>query len=162
MADAAVRHGASKYGVPYYMIRAKLYKSLCDGTTSPRSLYFDERDKLLSQGRCNYCGSVDQPSLDHLFPRFVGGSDAPENLVFCCRSCNSSKGKRDAIRWSMERGRFLPLSVLRRYLKLAIFHSVQNSLIETPREAFAALDVPFSIDDVPMTYPLPSDLIWSY
>ena len=26
MADAAVRRGAEKYGVPYYMIRAKLYK----------------------------------------------------------------------------------------------------------------------------------------
>lgn len=161
MADAAVRRGAEKYGVPHYMIRAKLYKSLTDGTTSPRSLYFDERDKLLSKGRCSYCGSEEHPSLDHLFPKFVGGVDAPENLVFCCRSCNSSKGKRDALEWSMQRGRFLPLSVLRRYLKLAIKYSAEHELLDTPREEFAALNVPFAVDAIPMTYPKPSELFWT-
>ncbi|MDD7971901.1 HNH endonuclease [Roseinatronobacter alkalisoli] len=162
MADAAVRNGAEKYGVPYYMIRAKLYKALTDGTTSPRSLYFDERDKLLSRGRCSYCGSTDNPSLDHLFARVTGGADSAENLVFCCIRCNSSKGKQDALVWAKSKDRFLPLSVLRRYLKISIRYSNETGIIEAPRATFNELEVPFSISDIPHTYPKPKDLIWAY
>lgn len=50
------------------------------------------RDKF----RCKYCGfdgreflSWMQLSIDHVLPRSSGGSDEDENLVACCRSCNS-------------------------------------------------------------------------
>jgi hypothetical protein len=46
--------------------------------------------------RCRYCDfdgreflAWMQLSLDHIIPRNAGGSDAPENLATCCRSCNS-------------------------------------------------------------------------
>lgn len=32
------------------------------------------------------------PSLDHVFPRAMGGGDEPDNLKTCCRLCNSLKG----------------------------------------------------------------------
>jgi hypothetical protein len=35
-------------------------------------------------------------SVDHVIPRSKGGTDAPQNLVLACRSCNSSKGNREA------------------------------------------------------------------
>lgn len=63
-----------------------------------RELY--ERDSWT----CYLCGHcVDRegdpngnhaPSLDHVIPRSAGGSDDPENLRTCCRSCNSRKGTR--------------------------------------------------------------------
>ncbi len=45
--------------------------------------------------RCRYCGAKDRPlTIDHLVPRSQGGSDFIENLVVCCRNCNSRKGPR--------------------------------------------------------------------
>ena len=46
--------------------------------------------------KCRYCGrSSDEVELtiDHVIPKFEGGTDAMFNLVACCRDCNSGKGK---------------------------------------------------------------------
>lgn len=40
--------------------------------------------------RCRYCGG-EASEVDHVIPKSKGGSDAAENLVACCRSCNASK-----------------------------------------------------------------------
>lgn len=42
--------------------------------------------------RCHYCGSNQRLSLDHIIPRSKGGTHEDENLVTCCKSCNSAKG----------------------------------------------------------------------
>lgn len=48
--------------------------------------------------RCNYCRSTisrfGKSTLDHVVPKSAGGTDAPANLVLCCRLCNSFKGAR--------------------------------------------------------------------
>lgn len=41
--------------------------------------------------RCRYCGG-EASEADHVIPKSKGGSDAAENLVASCRSCNASKG----------------------------------------------------------------------
>jgi len=45
---------------------------------------------------CVYCGHAAEMghglTLDHLLACELGGSNAPTNLVTCCRSCNSAKG----------------------------------------------------------------------
>lgn len=46
---------------------------------------------------CQYCGKVTPESegqLDHIKERASGGSNAHENMRYCCRSCNSAKGDR--------------------------------------------------------------------
>lgn len=51
---------------------------------------------------CNYCREpVDDwdRTLDHVIPRSRGGEHTEENLVVCCRSCNSSKGARTPEEW---------------------------------------------------------------
>ena len=45
-------------------------------------------------GVCRYCGSVGEPTIDHVVPRCQGGGDGADNLVVACRSCNSRKGGR--------------------------------------------------------------------
>lgn len=43
---------------------------------------------------CVYCGK-DATGYDHIVPRSKGGTDDDENLVPCCKRCNSSKSSKD-------------------------------------------------------------------
>lgn len=48
---------------------------------------------------CTYCGDPAQ-TLDHVVPRSRGGSDASDNLVPVCRSCNGAKSARLLVEWA--------------------------------------------------------------
>jgi 5-methylcytosine-specific restriction endonuclease McrA len=59
----------------------------------------DEREALRGrfQYRCGYCGVSERDAgaeltIDHFQPRSQGGSDEPENWVYCCHACNEFKG----------------------------------------------------------------------
>lgn len=41
--------------------------------------------------RCRYCGAHRNLTIDHVMPVISGGTDADDNLVTCCKSCNSRK-----------------------------------------------------------------------
>lgn len=43
---------------------------------------------------CQYCGSRDNLTLDHVLPSSRGGKSSWTNLVTACRRCNSLKGDR--------------------------------------------------------------------
>lgn len=45
------------------------------------------------QGRCQYCGKAAE-SIDHVIPRSKGGGHTWDNVVACCRKCNTFKGDR--------------------------------------------------------------------
>jgi hypothetical protein len=157
MAHAAVGDGAERYGVPHFVIRARLHKGLSEGTMKVGSMLDDERLKMNLPQCCAYCGSVGKLSLDHLIPRIAGGQDSGDNVVWACRSCNSSKGGRDLLVWMKSKDRFPPLMLLRRYLKLALAHSTVNGLLEVSLSE--AADLPFAIDHIPTSYPKPVDLV---
>jgi len=47
--------------------------------------------------RCGYCTVHESEAgaeleIDHFQPRSAGGSDDPDNLVYCCTACNRLKG----------------------------------------------------------------------
>ncbi|RMF61670.1 MAG: HNH endonuclease [Bacteroidetes bacterium] len=44
--------------------------------------------------RCQYCGSREQLTIDHIVPKSRGGPDTWENLVAACVPCNNRKGNR--------------------------------------------------------------------
>lgn len=57
---------------------------------------------------CVYCGAKGWSVgvglvLDHVVPTTKGGTNAPTNLVTCCKSCNDSKGRRDVESWIARR-----------------------------------------------------------
>jgi len=108
MAHSVVEMGHHKYAVLNYMIRAKLFKGLVEGSMNMRSIFDDEKIKIQSGQICNYCGSSEKLALDHIFPKIYGGKDDAENLIFACRNCNSSKGKKDLMEWMYTRGEFCP------------------------------------------------------
>ncbi|MBC6401408.1 MAG: HNH endonuclease [Ekhidna sp.] len=43
-------------------------------------------------GKCQYCGTSKDLTLDHVVPRSKGGKSTWTNLVTACKKCNSVKG----------------------------------------------------------------------
>ncbi len=159
MAHTAITANAEKYGRTHFMVRSRLYAGLNNQTMAIGPLADDERLKMLPPQVCCYCGSRDYLSVDHLIPTKRGGANTGDNLVWACRSCNSSKCARDALEWLVERGQFPPILLLRRYLKLAIEMSRDMNLMNIP--IASAPKLPFSLSAVPTTYPQPNQLrLW--
>ncbi len=159
MAHTAVDRKQKKYATFNYMIRAKLFKGLVEGTMNIRTMFDDEKIKLLSGSKCSYCGSAaENLALDHVFPQKLGGKDAGDNLVYACRSCNSSKGKKDMMEWMNYKKTFPPLMILRRYLKLVIVYCIENNLLESAVNDLKCKNIPFNIEYIPVSYPEPSEL----
>ncbi|HHT02927.1 MAG TPA: HNH endonuclease [Bacteroidales bacterium] len=159
MAHSAINNKQDKFGVLNYMIRARLFKGLKDGTMNIRTFFDDEKNKLITGKRCNYCGATEKLSLDHIFPQKFGGKDNPENLILACKTCNSSKGKKDLLEWMNFRGEFLPLMIIRLYLKLTLQYCIENELLDKKIEELKDMELPFRIDLLPTKFPHPQHLI---
>lgn len=159
MAHTAVEKKQERYSAFNFMIRSKLFKGLKGGTMNMRTIFDDEKIKITTGNICNYCGSVEKLALDHIFPQKYGGTDNADNLILACRTCNSSKGKKDLMEWMATRGTFLPLMIIRRYLKLTFKFCVQNELIDKNIEELQNLELPFKIDLLPINFPSPNELI---
>jgi len=152
--------GASRPGRKHFAIRSRLYAGLCRGTMNVRGFLDDEKLKLRLPKACWYCGGADRLSADHIIPQDKGGADGGENLIYACRRCNSSKGSKDLLAWMAQQGRFPPLYLLRRYLKMAIGHCREHGLMElllAEAEQVKA-NLPFALDLIPRTYPLAAEL----
>ena len=158
MAHTAVDKKQDKYAPFNYMIRAKLFKGLMDGSMNIRTIFDDEKIKLLSGNKCSYCGVTDDLALDHIFPQKYGGKDEGDNLIYACRSCNSSKGKKDLMEWMEYKNLFPPLMILRRYLKLVITYCIENNLMESQVKDLTNKSLPFKIKYIPVSYPKPHNL----
>jgi Restriction endonuclease len=141
------------------MIRTKLFKGLKEGAMNIRTIFDDEKIKLQTGQICNYCGSTEKLALDHIFPQKYGGKDDAENLIFACRICNSSKGKKDLMEWMNSRNEFLPLMVIRRYLKLVFNYCDTNELLDKDVAELKELDLPFKIDLLPIDFTNPRELV---
>lgn len=72
------------------IVRLKWYVSV------PYKRIMISRKNILRRDRfhCQYCGSRDRLTVDHVLPRSRGGRDKWENLVAACTRCNNRKGNR--------------------------------------------------------------------
>ena len=158
MAHTAVDKKQAHYVTVNYMIRSKLFKGLMDGSMNIRTIFDDEKIKLIAEKKCSYCGTVGDLTLDHLLPQKLGGKDVGDNLIYACRSCNSSKGRKDFMEWMAYKNSFPPLMILRRYLKLIISYCIKENLMECAVVELKKHLLPFSIERVPLRYPQPHTL----
>jgi len=162
-ADAALEDGARQYGKVHHIIRAKLYRGLVSGEMSMRSLFHDERLKMTLPQACYYCGSNDNLAVDHLIPRIKGGADEADNLIWACRSCNSSKQGRDMLEWMNTKGEFPSILLLRRYLKIVARHCEQRNCMDVDLSEARELELPFDLSLLPTEFPpLPGLRRWVY
>jgi hypothetical protein len=152
-AHAALAAGRTRYAQIDHIIRSRLFKGLCSGAMSIGSIVDDERLSKLAQPACAYCGASAPLVLDHLIPRATGGFDAAVNLVAACRACNSSKGACDLVSWTIRNGRFPPILVLRRYLKVCALHCEHVQTLDLDLGDPALVDLPMPIDKLPCHLP---------
>ena len=61
--------------------------------------------------------------------------------------------------WMNFKEKFLPLMLIRRYLKLTFNYCKEHSLIDKNIEEIKELELPFKIELLPTSYPSPSKLI---
>ena len=127
-----------------------------------RSLYDDERLKLTAPRTCCYCGDSSRLTLDHLVPRIKGGPDEADNLVYACRSCNSSKQGRDLLEWARTKGFFPSILLLRRYTKIVARHCAENGLLDIALDRLDPDARPVDIRLLPTVFPPLSELrLWA-
>lgn len=161
MACAAVEENAKKYGKGHFIVRSRLHSGLKNGTMNVRSLAHDDQLKLKMHQACSYCGSQENLSMDHLIPKERGGPESADNIVWACRSCNSSKGATDLLDWMHKQHRFPPLLLLRRYLKLAIAFCESKDIMDKALDEAESLlcELPFNLQAIPHAYPSPEHLV---
>ena len=144
--------GLAAFDRSCFMVRARLFKGLRTGTMKVGSLFDDV--KTMPQAACVYCGAPPPPKLhaDHLIPRYLGGLESADNLVWACRSCNSSKGARDLLDWYSWQDRLVPWRLARRYLKLAMKEATAKGVMDASLQTPPA--VTFRLDLIPTRFHL--------
>lgn len=50
-------------------------------------------------GKCCYCGNYAKMTKDHVKPLNTGGTLTVDNVIPCCKSCNSSKKDNEMLSW---------------------------------------------------------------
>lgn len=144
-----------------YIIRNKMYHGLLSGKISMRSLYDDERLKMTVPQACYYCGHRDNLTVDHLVPLVRGGPDEADNLIWACRSCNSSKHGRDMLVWANSKGIFPSILLLRRYMKIVARFCEEKGHMDINLENFPETNAPFDVRLLPTKFPpLPELTLW--
>jgi len=57
---------------------------------------------LAEERRCRYCGAP-STTVDHIVPKFEGGTDARSNLAGACKDCQQRKAAREGQRAMIRR-----------------------------------------------------------
>lgn len=84
-----------------------------------------------TEKKCEYCGNPDNLSWDHIIPQSKGGPDTADNLILCCKSCNSSKGSKGLYEWfGLDNKDQLQRIVAGKYLKLLFDLHEKNGTLE--------------------------------
>lgn len=160
MAHAALKDSSEtrSYRRIHYMIRSRLYKRLMAGSMKLGSILDDERREMTKPSIWSFCGGSSHLSVDHLVSRKNGGLDQGDNLILACRTCNSSKGKKDLLEWYRDRESFPPLLILRRYIKIAYSFCRENGFLDKIVDEIEREIFPFRIDLLPEKFPPPYEL----
>ena len=89
-----------------------------------------------NKDECIFCGETKSLTLEHLLPQCFNGPDTEKNVVWICKSCDSSKGSRRlyeywAIKAGVEAAKYdVPRIAEGKYLKFAFETLKENGFLE--------------------------------
>ncbi len=127
--------GKRQYG--FVMSRFKKLRSGDIEWSSSIREWVREREK---GDECTYCGQVGDLTVEHMVPLSRGGPDHPDNAVFVCKRCNSSKGsKRLYEYYGLENRYEVPRIAEGKYLKLLYRLLEERGLLDVDREKLPQL-----------------------
>jgi hypothetical protein len=111
---------ASSAGIPGYRFIMSRMRLLVSEEINMSTVLRELKMQMISDTkRCEYCGSTDNLSWDHLIPRSKNGSDIADNHVLACKKCNSSKGSKGIYEWyGLKHKDEIPRLIIGKYLKL--------------------------------------------
>jgi len=73
---------------------------------------------------CQYCGHTSKElTVDHIVPKRLGGATSWDNLVCCCRRCNTKKGDKSlsqvgfSLKRQPRRPKYIPYISLTKYIE---------------------------------------------
>jgi len=117
---SAAGFSKKKNSSSYYKFLIDRQQKLVSGEITMSTILRELKMQMTSCSNCcEYCGTTENLSWDHLIPRSKGGPDTAENHVLACRKCNSSKSSKGLYEWyGIERKDELPRVVAGKYLKL--------------------------------------------
>ncbi len=85
-----LRSVSDRFAIPKVIrLLSKLVKQI-----SPKVTYTRKNIHVRDNYTCQYCGSGNTLTLDHVLPVSRGGKSSWENVVTACYPCNSSKGNK--------------------------------------------------------------------
>jgi HNH endonuclease len=116
----------------YYKFLVSRQQKLSSGEITMSSILRELKMQITSCSNCcEYCGSLENLSWDHIIPRARGGRDDVDNHVLACRKCNSSKGCKELYEWyGIDRKDELPRIVAGKYLKMLYEIHEKNGTLE--------------------------------
>ncbi len=135
---------ASSAKIPGYGFIISTMQKLSSGEIKMSAALRELKMQMSSTDNCcEYCGSKDNLSWDHLIPRAKNGLDIAENHVLACKKCNSSKGAKGIFEWyGLKNKDAIPRLVRGKYLKLLFeLHGKNGTLDATDLNGDGQLDV---------------------
>lgn len=79
-----------------------------------------------------------------------------DNIIMVCKQCNSSKRDMDLFEWYLTKwDAYPPIHIIAHYLKLIYLYAKDHNLLTKHREELEAMDLPFNLNYIPLTYPQP-------
>ncbi len=161
-ADMALEAGCDAYHTQHHVVRAALFRDLCSGAKKMGPLTDELAIEATYGRRCAYCAAPGDLARPPLMPALALTKLVPFNAVWSCPKCCAAQADAEVLRWLARAGRFPPIYLLRRVLKLQHAFLAHAGLLHTPLEAAASLALPFDLAALPLHFPPPAELtLWA-